>query len=173
MVNNCVKIPEAIPLINNKTILFLGSMTYEPNRHAADYLVKKVFPEVKQQVADAKLIIAGNRSDKLRELYQGDGIEFLGFVEDLDHLYQQAQIVCVPIFSGGGTRLKIIEAAAYGLPVVSTGIGAEGLDFENGKHIMIYENSKSLSQGCIRLLKDKKLCEENRNRSKKKSDRRI
>jgi glycosyltransferase involved in cell wall biosynthesis len=66
-------------------------------------------------------------------------------------------VVCTPILSGGGTRVKIIEAAAYGRPIVSTRIGAEGIEMQDGNGIFLQDDSKSFAEACIRLLNDHEL----------------
>ena len=86
------------------------------------------------------------------------GVRFAGFVEDLDGLYQQSRVVCAPILSGSGTRIKIIEAAAYCRPIVSTRIGAEGIELHNGDSIFLRDDPKSFAEACIRLLNDHELC---------------
>jgi glycosyltransferase involved in cell wall biosynthesis len=87
------------------------------------------------------------------------GVEFTGFVEGLDDLYRQSRVICAPILSGGGTRVKIIEAAAYGKPIVSTRIGAEGIEMQDGKEIFLRDDPASFAKVCIRLLNDHDMCE--------------
>jgi glycosyltransferase involved in cell wall biosynthesis len=101
------------------------------------------------------LIIAGSFPDRIPSYRAGtQGIKFAGFVKELDDLYRQSRVVCAPILSGGGTRVKIIEAAAYGKPIVSTRIGAEGIELQDGIEILLRDDSKSFAEACIRLLND-------------------
>src|SRR5262249_5552633 len=86
------------------------------------------------------------------------GVEFTGFVDDLEALYQQSRVVCCPVLAGGGTRIKIIEAAACGKPIVSTRIGAEGLEMVDGMELLLRDEPKSFAEACLRLLKDSTLC---------------
>jgi glycosyltransferase involved in cell wall biosynthesis len=79
-------------------------------------------------------------------------------VEDLDDLYRKTRVVCVPILSGSGTRVKILEAAAYGKPVVSTSIGAEGLEMNNKIEILIHNDPQGFAAACISLLNDNERC---------------
>lgn len=157
---NAVSIPEAQPLCAEPTLMFLGGYYYFPNLNAANFLIEQIWPYVYTARPDAKLIIAGTHPENIRS-YHSDppGVEFTGFVEDLDHLYQRTRIVCCPILSGGGTRVKIIEAAAYGKPIVATSIGAEGLSMNDGDELLLRESARDIAQACLDLLNDDNLCQ--------------
>jgi glycosyltransferase involved in cell wall biosynthesis len=110
-------------------------------------------------VPTAILKIAGAPPDKIPSYRSGiQGVEFTGFVKELDDLYRKSRVVCAPILSGGGTRVKIIEAAAYGKPIVSTRIGAEGIEMQDGKEFFLRDDPESFAQACIRLLNDHAMC---------------
>jgi glycosyltransferase involved in cell wall biosynthesis len=116
-------------------------------------------------VPDAKLVIAGTRPECLPSFAQAKvdreryaGVEFTGFVSDLSEFYDRVQVICCPIRAGGGTRLKIIEAAAHGLPVVATRLAAEGLDFENGSEIILEERPNRIAEACTSLLLNPARC---------------
>lgn len=155
-VPNAVPIPcEVGPLVATPSLLFLGGYSYGPNRDAAERLITRIWPLVRHRRPDARLIVAG----KLAELIPSfdarpAGVEFTGFVPDLDALYAQARIVVCPILAGGGTRVKLLEAAAYGKPMVSTTIGAEGLAFRPGEEILIEDDDAGFAAACLRLLDD-------------------
>jgi glycosyltransferase involved in cell wall biosynthesis len=87
------------------------------------------------------------------------GVEFTGFVDDLEGLYQRSRVVCAPILAGGGTRIKIIEAAAYGKAVVATRVGAEGLNMRDGVELLLRDDPGSFADACLQLLNDAVLCE--------------
>ncbi len=113
-------------------------MRLSPHIEAAERLVTRIFPLVKRKLPEARLLIAGKASDSLpSRRTTPENVEYLGYVPDLDGLYANTRIVCCPMLNGGGTRIKLIEAAAYARPMVSTRIGAEGLDFENGREILL------------------------------------
>jgi glycosyltransferase involved in cell wall biosynthesis len=159
IIPNTVEIPGLRPFTAEPNLLFLGS-DYGANIDAAEFLAGKVWPYIQARFPGSKLIIAGIPPDKLKKR-GGDaqGIEVTGFVEDLDSLYDRARIIATPILVGGGTRYKIIEAAARGKPVVSTAIGAEGLEFAPGKEILIRDDPASFAETCMELLADPSLCE--------------
>lgn len=160
IVPNGVKIPEAQPIALEPTLLFIGHYSYKPNIFAAEFLIKKIWPLVHQRIPKSTLIIAGSLPDRIPSYGQSaQGVRFTGFVEDLEDVYRQSRVVCAPILSGGGTRFKIIEAAAYGKPIVSTFIGAEGIEMHDGNGIFLRDDPKSFAEACIRLLNDHELCE--------------
>ena len=135
------------------TVLFIGNFSYPPNVLAADRLVREVWPSIRSMLPQARLIIAGARPEQLETFsLSPEGVEFTGFVEDLDALYARTRVVCTPIRNGSGTRIKIIEAAMYGRPVVSTTIGAEGLAFAPEHEILIADHSENMARFCIELL---------------------
>jgi GT2 family glycosyltransferase len=115
------------------TMLFLGSFRHIPNQHALDWFVKHVLPRVLERSPDARLIVVGAEPPPRHSLPDlGDTIDLRGFVDDIrEPLARYAVFVC-PILSGSGMRVKLLEAFAAGIPVVSTCIGAEGLAGEDG-----------------------------------------
>lgn len=162
---NIVTIPNAIdlhqmqPLVSDHTLLFLGTYRYDPNIFAAEYLIQNVFPLIRQAIPDAQLIIAGNNPENIKSYTANiHGVEFTGFVDNLTQLYQRARVVCSPVFSGGGTRTKIIEAATFGKPIVANKLGCEGLDMRDGCDMLIRDDAHSFAKACIKLLLDDDLC---------------
>ncbi len=158
-VPNAVSIPAAMPFCHKPALLFLGGYYYFPNLNAANFLIEQVWPLVYSARPDAKLIIAGTHPENIRSYGKAvPGVEFPGFVDDLDSLYDRVRIVCCPIFSGGGTRIKIIEAAAYEKAIVATKIGAEGLAMKAEKSYLQRNTAESFAQACVDLLDDQNLC---------------
>lgn len=156
---NAVEIPELEPISPEPNLLFLGSV-YQPNVDAARYLVNDIWPFVREKLPNAKLIIAGTSADKLGFKTIGvPGVEVPGFVDDLADLYRRVRATAVPILIGGGTRFKIVEAAAYGKPTVATTVGAEGLEFSDGSEILIRDNPQAFADACVTLLNNTILCE--------------
>ena len=150
---NAVEIRKKLPLPSQPTLLFLGTFGYQPNVIAANYLLSEIWPRIISTVPHAKLLIAGENPDQITAFRSNPPqVEFCGFVEDLDALYADTRVVCCPILSGGGTRIKILEASAYTRPVVSTHIGAEGLNFSDGKDILLRDDPASFADACISLL---------------------
>jgi len=140
---------------SERIVLFVGYMDYAPNAHAADILVRDIWPLVRARIPDARLIIAGRHPERLRSSPATDpSVTLTGFVDDLAELYGKTRVVCCPILQGGGTRIKIIEAAAHGRAVVATPLAAEGLTFRNGMEIILRKGVQGLAAECVRLLQD-------------------
>lgn len=143
------------PAESPPNVVFLGSYSYPPNAIAADLLVTKIWPIVHEAFPDARLLIAGANPEFITSFSRSPpGVNFLGFIRDLANFYANARVVCTPIQSGGGTRVKIIEAAMLGLPVVSTSLGAEGLNFQAGSEILIEDNFVQMARLTFSLLED-------------------
>ena len=151
---NAVAMPDVpSPTGDEPSVLMLGTYAYAPNVEAADRLISNIWPLIRRKVPDARLIIAGAAPERLKSYSaHPEGVEFTGFVSDLDGLYRRAQVVCAPILNGGGTRMKLIEAAGYRKAIVSTAAGVEGLDFVPGREIEIHETDPALAESCVRLL---------------------
>lgn len=160
MVPNAVALPTAAaPLPMERTVMFLGYCDYRPNVEAAERLVYNIMPLVRDRVPDAMLLLAGKGTDALPSARAKiSGVEHLGFVADLNELYARSRVICCPIVNGGGTRIKLIEAAAQGKPMISTRVGAEGLDFADGAEILLRDDDQALADACVQLLKDDAVC---------------
>lgn len=155
VIPNAVQIPEYRPLTPSRRLMILGQYGYEPNRIGAEYFIDKVWDLVFSRLPDSRLIVAGPEPEKMRHFGSPPpGVEFTGFVDDLEELYGSIKVVVCPILSGAGTRVKLVEAAAFGKPIVSTTIGAEGLDFEDGKHALLRDGPGEMAEACIALLED-------------------
>jgi glycosyltransferase involved in cell wall biosynthesis len=156
---NSVPIPPPSEPAEEKALLFLGNHAYRHNAIAAEFLVREIWPRVLLRVPDATLVLAGAGSERLPSRAEAPpGVRFEGFVEDLGALYRRTRAVCCPLRNGGGTRIKIIEAAAHGRPVVSTRVGAEGLDLRDGCEILLRDTPEAFAEACAELLADRPLC---------------
>ena len=116
--------------------MFPAKLTYPPNIDGACFLVHEVLPELLQVQPDTRVILAGKAPDSVRAL-ASDHVEVTGYVEHIEDVLARADAVVVPLRAGGGTRIKILEAWAHRIPVVSTTIGAEGLDAENDVDLLL------------------------------------
>ena len=155
VVPNGMPVPAPAPPAPSPTVLFLGTYGYQPNCDAAERLIARIWPLIRDRVPEARLIIAGKGSERLPSFASAPpGVTFTGFVEDLDGRYATSRVVACPIMAGGGTRLKLVEAASYGRPMVSTRVGAEGLDFEADREILLRDDDAGFAEACARLLRD-------------------
>ena len=131
--------------------VFVGTAAYPPNREAILWLTSEIWPMIHRAVPDARLTIIGQDTDRLGVESTEIGIDCQGFESDLAPAYAQARLAVCPIRRGGGTRIKIIEAAMNAVPMVSTEIGAEGLAFEPDTEILIADTSVAFAEACVRL----------------------
>lgn len=123
-------------------LLFLGTMSWGPNAHAASFLIESVMPEIRKRHPSVELWIVGRQPPANVLAHNNrNGVHVTGGVPDVIPYFENAQFLLVPLESGGGTRLKILEAFAAGLPVVSTAVGVEGIDARDGVHLTIVERS--------------------------------
>lgn len=137
--------------LNDKTILFMGSYSYRPNQEAIDFLIGSVMPRVIQSCPGAQLaVIGGDIKYKKDWLINPGTISF----EEVPAFIKACNVCVAPIFSGSGTRLKILEYMAGGKPVVSTTKGAEGINVRNGVNIIIADDSINFSEKIVYLLKN-------------------
>jgi glycosyltransferase involved in cell wall biosynthesis len=136
-------------------LLFVGSLTYEPNVDALERFVADVLPAVRRAVPEAVLRIVGQgREPRVERLATVEGVELVGEVSSVSPELARAAVSVVPLRFGGGTRIKILEALAHGVPVVSTTAGAEGLGVVHDEHALIADTPEQLTAACVRLLLD-------------------
>ncbi|MDQ2719744.1 MAG: glycosyltransferase family 4 protein [Bacteroidota bacterium] len=162
VVPNGVNIPEkfynaAVQKDKAEYILFCGSLWSLPNAEGLHWFCKKIWPLVLNEFPDLKLLVVGNGElpEKYSDGYDTPSIEFTGAVADVKSFYNKASISVVPLLTGSGTRLKILEAMGLGVPVISTTIGAEGITYSDGSDILIADNENHFAEKIIYLLKDK------------------
>ncbi len=136
-------------------ILFLGSLDWFANIDAVEFFVREVLPLIRRLEPSAHLQVVGRRpGGDLRKMLAGaEGATLVGEVDDTRPWLQRAAVVAVPLRIGGGTRIKILEAMAAGKIVVSTTIGAEGLEVIPGEHLLVADTPEDISQAIQRVLR--------------------
>lgn len=137
-------------------LLFQGGMDWYPNRDAVDYFAQRILPLVRAEYPSVRFVVAGrNPAVRFIEKYRNNcNIEFTGTVPDIRPYLSAATVVVVPLRLGSGTRIKILEAGAAGKPIVSTSIGAEGLNLEHGKEILLADLPREFAHSVTQLLRD-------------------
>jgi glycosyltransferase involved in cell wall biosynthesis len=137
-------------------VVFVGAMDWEPNVDGVEYFCSQIWPKVLAEVPDAQFRIVGRNPDKRVQKWACNTVQVTGRVPSVvDHLRDAAAVI-VPLRIGGGTRLKIYEAMATGRAVVSTTIGAEGLDVHHGEDVVLADEPERFAQAVVMLLKDPK-----------------
>lgn len=158
VIQNGVDTDSLKPLTVNEeedNISFFGTLDYPPNRDAALYFYKQIFPLIRNKSPEAKFSIVGQNPDKeLMKLSSDPNIIVTGRVEDVVPYYQRTSVVVVPLRAGGGTRGKILEAMGLGRPVVSTSLGAEGLEVIHKENIMIADKPEDFANYAIELMRN-------------------
>ncbi len=137
------------------TILFQGILAYAPNADAATRLVEDIAPLVREKFPDLRVLLAGQSSPRIDALARHPGVEVTGTVPSMTPHLKGSDVLVAPLRVAGGTRIKILEAFAHRLPVVSTPVGAEGLDAVAGVHLELGETAEELAEKCVRLLVDR------------------
>jgi glycosyltransferase involved in cell wall biosynthesis len=140
----------------SKTILFFGSLFYYPNLDGIRWFCQKVWPIVKARMPEAELDIVGLYHEGMEHFQDIEGVNLVGFVEDLNSYIDNSAFLVVPLRIGSGTRIKILEAWSKGLPVISTTIGAEGLGAVDGETALVRDYAEDFAQACIQLLNSPK-----------------
>jgi glycosyltransferase involved in cell wall biosynthesis len=126
------------------------------------WFARQVLPLVWQEAPEARFVVAGKRPPaEVRALAEVSGgrVEVTGFVEDPRALLAESQIFIVPVRAGGGMRVKIVDAWLWGLPVVSTTIGAEGVQVRDGENILLADEPEAFAAAVLRLLREPELAE--------------
>jgi glycosyltransferase involved in cell wall biosynthesis len=141
---------------DGQTVLYVGAMDWFPNRDAVDYFISEILPTLKRLVPAARFVVAGrNPSWKIRQRYSNlPDVEFTGSVADMRPIIAKAAVCVVPLRIGSGTRLKILEGAAMGKAMVSTRLGAEGLNFRPGQEFLLADKPDEFARAVAGLLAD-------------------
>ena len=138
--------------------VFVGSMDWLPNVDGMVWFVKEILPLIRKRRPDCRVSIVGRKPDpKVLELASDPNIEVTGTVPDVRPYLWNSQVSILPLRIGGGTRMKVYEAMAAGLPVVSTTVGVEGLAGKPGRDLLIGDSPEEFAQQCILLLDDPNL----------------
>lgn len=137
-------------------LLLVGNLSYLPNVDAVITFCRNILPLIRaQDPALAEVVVAGsNPAGAVQALADEPGVTVLANPPDITPLYAGARAAVVPLRAGGGTRIKILEAFAHGVPVISTSLGAEGLDVEDGRHLIVADTHEAFAQACIDIARD-------------------
>jgi len=139
------------------TLLFVGSLNYMPNVDALEFFSSKIWaPQLARRCY--RVLVAGRQpGPRIRALCAQHGFELVADPPDIRPLYEEATLLVVPIRTGGGTRIKILEAFGFGRPVVSTSLGSEGIAVAHGVHLMLADEPVAFAQACQRVLDEPSL----------------
>ena len=135
-------------------LLFQGNLVYPPNIDAVQWLATVIAPMVRAAVPEAEVRLVGRPGTNVTELHRPGVVTVVGEVPSMEEELARASVAVVPLRYGSGTRVKILESFAHRVPVVSTTLGAEGLDAEDGVHLLLADDPEDFAAATVRLLGD-------------------
>lgn len=144
------------------TLLFVGNLSYYPNEDGVRFFVREVLPIIRGRAREVRLEVLGAGASRSLQacLSRQPNVRFSGYVPDLKAAYASADVAVVPIRAGGGTRIKVLEAFARRVPVVSTTLGAEGICARDGEHLLLADTPEQFAEACLRTADDETIKEE-------------
>ncbi len=153
--SNAIKLSNKIDLsYTSYNILHIGTGHWPPNVEGLEFFLKKVFPLIKEQEVNAKFIHIGKGIPNfLKKLGNEKDIYIYDYIEDIEPFYEKANVFVVPLLTGSGIKIKILDAMCKGLPIITTPIGIEGIPFTDG--IIVCKNANEMAKKIVELLKDK------------------
>lgn len=134
------------------TLAVVANYGTDQNVDAADFAVREILPALRLKVPEARIRFIGRCPERLKQINGIDGVDIVGPVDSVRAELSNAHAVLVPIRYGGGTRLKVLEAMAYGVPVLATPVGAEGIDAVAGQHLLLAETGEQFAEIACRVL---------------------
>ena len=149
------QVEPVLPLTQEPTILFVGGMHWPPNTEGVRWFVQEVLPRIQQEIPAVKLNVVGKSPP--HEIKGIDGIVAPGYVEDAGLYWKESRVFVVPLSSGGGMRVKILDAWARQIPIVSTAIGAEGINYQDGENILIADQPQAMAKHIVDVLRNDSL----------------
>jgi glycosyltransferase involved in cell wall biosynthesis len=155
--------PPIGPVPDAPVLVMVGLFTYQPNLDGAVWMANNVMPELRAVVPDAVVRFVGHHDERLERIASVPGVHIVGSVDQVGPELRSARGAVVPLLHGSGTRIKIIEALAYALPVVTSTVGCEGIDLTTEVHALIRDDPADFAAACAEILTDDALCERLRN----------
>jgi glycosyltransferase involved in cell wall biosynthesis len=146
--------PPAEPSVEPGMLVFNGVLDYRPNVDAVNFLVDEVLPLIRTERPEVRLAVVGRGSAGALDDLRRRGVEATGEVPDVRPWLARAEVVVVPIRTGSGTRLKVVEGLAMGKPMVSTTVGCEGVDVRNDEHLLIGDSAQEFAKKVLRLFEE-------------------
>ena len=149
--------PEGPGFDARRDILFIGGYQHTPNVEAVLFFLREVFPAIRHQLPDLKFLVLGSRPPaEIREL-ASEHVQVLGFQKDIAPYFNACRLMVAPLRFGAGIKGKLGTSFSYGLPVVSTSIGAEGMYLQHGREVLIADDPREFADAVVRLYSDREL----------------
>ena len=145
------------PFDHREGLLFVGSYPHAPNRDAAEWLVEEILPLVIEAIPDVTLDLVGSHPTEHIRALASEKVRVLGWVDDLEDIYHRVRLFVAPLRFGAGMKGKIGESLTYGVPVVTTHIGAEGMGLTNGQDVLIADDAETIAAAIVEAYGDGEL----------------
>ncbi len=147
----------SVPFEERRGMVFVGGFQHQPNVDAVVYFVRDVFPLIRERMPDAVFRIVGSKAPAAITELEGDGVELIGYVEDLQQVMDRCRLSVVPLRYGAGIKGKIGTSLSYGLPCVSTTVGAEGMGLVYGDGVLVADDPVAIADAVVRMHEDVEL----------------
>ncbi|GGB41471.1 glycosyltransferase [Fictibacillus barbaricus] len=143
-------------LTNNNSLIFVGNMSYSPNREGVKYFIKYIFPLIKEKIEDFTFYVVGRNptKDLIRLCEKHENIILTGEVDDVRKYLWNAKLFVCPLKSGAGLQNKVLEAMSCGIPVITTSIVSEPIKAKDGQNIIVRDRDEEFAQTIVQLLTD-------------------
>lgn len=150
------------PRVRKDSLIFAGRLDQYSNSDGIYWFCSEIWPAIREREPQLKLVIIGrNPASALVDLVKGDPrVEITGFVDDVRPYFDRAIASVIPLRDGGGTRIKVLDAMAMGMPIVATTVACEGLHVEPGKHLLVADTVGGFADATVRLVNDPELCQQ-------------
>jgi GT2 family glycosyltransferase/glycosyltransferase involved in cell wall biosynthesis len=145
------------PFARREHLLFVGNFSHRPNTDAVHFFAREVFPLVKLSLPGVELLLVGDNAPPEFAAYGREGVRLLGYLPDIDPVFARSRVFVAPIRFGAGINGKIGESLAYGLPVVTTSLGAAGISLRDGQEALIADSAAEFADATLRLYRDGEL----------------
>jgi glycosyltransferase involved in cell wall biosynthesis len=154
-----LELPDLCHADTVKKLMYVGFLGWEPNAQGLLWFIERVWPQLVQRHPDLRFDIVGKNPDQRLQAAAAswEGISLKGFVPDLQDIYRDSRVSVAPLLFGSGMKVKVLDAMARGMPIVTTSVGAEGIDMEHGKHSLVVDNPDDMANEVDRLLTDPRL----------------
>jgi polysaccharide biosynthesis protein PslH len=146
--------PEPESAAREPLLLFTGTLSYPPNAEAVEWLLAELWPRIRTATPGARLAIVGKDPPEAARRLEDPSVTVTGWVDDVKSWFSRASVVLVPIRSGGGTRLKVLDGLASGRAIVSTTAGAEGIDVRDGEHLLLADGADAFAAAVARAVRE-------------------
>jgi glycosyltransferase involved in cell wall biosynthesis len=145
------------PFAQRDNLLFIGNFNHRPNRDAVVFFVEEILPLIRHSLRDIKFDVVGSNAPVEFQKFASSGVRIHGYVEDITPLLNSSRVFVAPLRFGAGVKGKIGDALSFGLPVVTTDVGAEGMGFKNGNQVMIANSPGEFAAAVVRVYEDRDL----------------